>query len=395
MCRAFSTALVLLLLATCGPPVPLARAPYVQAVTPEAATIAFRLGAPCAAAQVRYGEDDGMGHTASSDAADSAHAVRLQGLRPATTYRYAVEACGTVYSTRRFTTAPAPGTPRVHFVVVGDFGTGGGSQRDVARAMLAARPELLLTLGDNAYSEGTEEELQKHLFLPMADLLAEVPVFATLGNHEYVTDQGQPYLDNLHLPTSGPGGERYYSFDWGHVHFVALDSSCAIGLASPERCSLVEQRAWAEQDLAASHAAWKVVFFHHPPWSSGKHTSHLTMRREFVPLFERYGVDLVLTGHDHDYERTRPLWGDAVAPAGVRGITYVVVGSGGASLRGWNSSQPAWSLVRDNDAHGYLDVRVEDGTLTARFLTPEGRVVDRFTLSKVLPPSGGSGGAGN
>jgi acid phosphatase type 7 len=384
MRRAPAHALLLLLLA-CTAPLPLARAPYVQAVTPEAATIAFRLEAPCATAQVRYGEGEPLEQAAASEATGTTHAVRLQGLRPATTYRYTVEACSTVYGPRRFTTAPVPGTPRVHFAAVGDFGTGGGAQRDVTRAMLAARPELLLTLGDNAYAEGSEEEVQRHLFLPMADLLAEVPLFGSLGNHEYVTDQGQPYLDALHLPTSVPGGERYYSFDWGHVHFVALDSSCAIGLASPERCSLAEQRAWVEQDLAASQAAWKVVFFHHPPWSSGKHTSHLTMRREFVPLFEKHGVDLVLTGHDHNYERTRPMWGDAVAPAGVRGITYVVVGSGGASLRGWNSSQPAWSLVRDNDAHGYLDVRVEGGTLTARLLTPEGRAVDTFTLRKVLP----------
>ena len=112
------TAFVLLLLAACGSSVPLARAPYLQAVTPQAATIAFRLGAPCPAPQVRYGEGDSLAQVAASADGGTAHAVRLEGLRPATLYAYAVEACGTVYSTRRFTTAPEPGTPRVHFAAV-------------------------------------------------------------------------------------------------------------------------------------------------------------------------------------------------------------------------------------------------------------------------------------
>ena len=124
-----------------------------------------------------------------------------------------------------------------------------------------------------------------------------MPLFPTPGNHEYVTNQGQPYLDNFYLPANNPEGtERYYSFDWGPVHFVSLDSNCAIGLASPDRCTLAAQKSWVAQDLAATQRPWKVAFFHHPPWSSGEHGSQLTMRREFGPLFEQYGVDLVLTG---------------------------------------------------------------------------------------------------
>ncbi len=160
-----------------------------------------------------------------------------------------------------------------------------------------AAGELLLALGDNAYESGTEQEFQDRMFTPMAALLRQVPLFPSLGNHEYVTNQGQPYLDNFYLPANNPAGtERYYSFDWGPVHFVALDSNCAIGLASPDRCTLAAQKSWVAQDLAATRQPWKVVFFHHPPWSSGEHGSQLTMRREFGPLFEQYGVDLVLTG---------------------------------------------------------------------------------------------------
>jgi uncharacterized protein (TIGR03382 family) len=364
----------------------LTRQPYLQRVGPDTATVAFRLSASCEAS-VRYGPGGGTGQEARSQASGRVHAVALARLQPGTEYTYVVEACGTRTSPRRFRTAPVPGTRRVHFAALGDMGTGGTAQRDVSKAMHGRRPELFITLGDNAYASGTEQEFQSNFFEPMEELLSEVPLFATLGNHEYVTNEGQPYLDNLYLPTSPSGGERYYSFDWGHVHFVALDSNCAIGLASPERCTLEAQRRWLEEDLAASKASWKVVFFHHPPWSSGEHGSQLKMRREFTPLFEQYGVDLVLTGHDHNYERSHAMKGEAVANSGARGIPYLVVGSGGARLRDFETSKPSWSALRNNRDYGYLDVEVEEGRLSARLLTPSGAVVDSLTLTKQLPPA--------
>jgi uncharacterized protein (TIGR03382 family) len=363
----------------------LTRQPYLQKVGPETATVAFRLDTNCAPT-VRYGPNGALDQTASSAEAGRIHAVALNGLTPGTEYTYVVEACGGQTSPKRFRTAPTPGTRRVHFAAVGDMGTSGTQQKAVAQSVLAARPELYVTLGDNAYSDGTEAEFQSNFFAPMADLLAEVPMFTSPGNHEYVTNQAQPYLDNLYLPTNNPkGSERYYSFDWGHVHFVSLDSNCAIGLASADRCNLAEMKAWAEQDLAATQQPWKVVFFHHPPWSSGQHGSQPKVRRELVPLFEKYNVDLVLTGHDHNYERSKPMKGDAVAAAGARGIPYLVVGSGGASLRNLPGSAPAWSEVRNNKDYGFLDVVVEEGTLSARMVSPSGTVFDSFTLTKELP----------
>jgi hypothetical protein len=128
-----------------------------------------------------------------------------------------------------------------------------------------------------------------------------------------------------------------------------------------------------------------VVYFHHPPWSSGVHGSQLTMRREFGPLFEQYKVDLVLTGHDHNYERSRLMKGDGVAASGAGGVTYVVVGSGGASLRIFPSSQPSWTAYRNNTDMGYLDVKVSGGTLTGRFYNTGGTIKDTFTVTKMLP----------
>ncbi|MFP2909335.1 metallophosphoesterase [Pyxidicoccus sp. 3LFB2] len=378
-----AVALTLLTGVACAGVLP--RDPYLQKVGPDTATVAFRLAANCTPT-VRFGEG-ATSQSLDSDASGRAHAVVLTGLKPGTEYTYVVDACGKTTPAKRFRTAPTPGTRSVHFTAVGDFGTGGTDQKQVAAAMLKARPELFVALGDNAYSSGTESEIQTNLFAPMAELLSEVPLFASLGNHEYVTNQGQPYLDNLYLPSNNPANsERYYSFDWGHVHFVALDSNCAIGLASSDRCALAAQKAWLEKDLAGTQQPWKVVFFHHPPWSSGEHGSQLAMRRNFAPLFEKYGVDLVLTGHDHNYERSKPMKGDAVAGSSELGVPYLVVGGGGASLRPFATSKPSWSVVRDDQAHGFLDVKVVDGTLTAELVETDGKVLDSFTLRKDLPP---------
>jgi hypothetical protein len=367
-----------------GPALP--RLPYLQSVGQTSAIVAFRSGVSCTPL-VRYGEGTDLSRTATATAAGWRHAVKLTGLLPGRTYGYSVEACGSVTGVRGFRTAPASGTQRVRFTTMGDFGTGGSSQKAVFAVMNKPewRGEFLLALGDNAYSSGTEQEFQDRMFTPMAPLLREVPVFPSLGNHEYVTDQGQPYLDNFYLPANNPAGtERYYSFDWGHVHFVALDSNCAIGLASSDRCTTDAQKAWLDKDLAATTQPWKVVFFHHPPWSSGEHGSQLSVRRNYAPIFEKYGVDLVLTGHDHNYERSKPMKGDAVAPAGTRGIVYLVVGSGGATLRAFPGSQPSWTAVRDNQVYGFMDVVVDGGTLTAKLITSTGAVRDTLTLTKTL-----------
>ncbi|WP_434380977.1 discoidin domain-containing protein [Melittangium boletus] len=365
-----------------GPALP--RLPYLQSVGTSSAIVAFRTSVSCAPF-VRYGEGMDLSRTATAPALGWRHAVVLDGLSAGKTYSYVVEACGSVTGVRQFKTASLPGTP-VHFTAMGDFGTGSSSQSKVL-ALLgqpARHGEFLLTLGDNAYTSGTEAEFQSNMFKPMASMLRETPLFTSPGNHEYVTDQGQPYLDNFYLPSNNPEKtERYYSFDWGSVHFVSLDSNCVIGLASASRCTLAAQKNWLIQDLAATKQPWKVVFFHHPIWSSGDHGSQLKMRREFVPVFEQYGVDLVLTGHDHQYERSKAMKGEAIATTS--GIPYLVVGSGGAHMPAYPGSKPAWSAYRDNTRSGYLDVVVSGGTLAARFFATDGNVYDSLNLTKALP----------
>jgi uncharacterized protein (TIGR03382 family) len=359
------------------------RAPYLQHVTPDSALVAFRLDANCTPT-VRYGENGATNQSTQASTSGTVHAVQLRALREGTDYTYVVDGCGATSAPKRLRTAPVPGTQSVRFATMGDFGTGATGIRDIALAMLKPNPDLFLSLGDVAYEDGTEAEVQNHLFGPLAPLLAEVPMYGVLGNHEYVTNQGKPYLDAVYSPTSQPGGERYYSFDWGHVHFVALDSQCANGWVEASSCQNATQKAWLERDLAASKAPWKIVFMHHPFWSSGEHGSYTKFRAEYGPLFEKYGVDLVLTGHDHEYERSHPMTGDRIDRE--NGIPYLVVGSGGTYLKDFATNKPAWSAFRSNAAQSFLDVNVQGGTLEGRLVTTTGATLDSFTLTKELSP---------
>ncbi|MET0406492.1 MAG: metallophosphoesterase family protein, partial [Cystobacter sp.] len=365
-----------------GPTLP--RKPYLQSVGTTSAIVAFRTSTSCTPF-VRYGEGTDISRSASATVAGYRHAVRLDGLSAGSTYSYVVEACGSVMGVRTFQTATVPGTSRVRFTAMGDFGTGGSAQRKVLQVLgkPARAGEFLLTLGDNAYSSGTEAEFQSNMVTPMADLLRVTPLFTTPGNHEYITSKAQPYLDNFYLPANNPANtERYYSFDWGPVHFVSLDSNC-VSYPTKE-CTNALQQDWLAKDLAATRQPWKIVFFHHPPWSSGDHGSSSSMRKAFVPLFEQYGVDLVLTGHDHNYERSKSMKGDTVAATGTPGIPYLVVGSGGATIRPFETSKPSWSAFRDDTNMGYLDVTVDGGTLTANFITASDSVRDTLTLKKTV-----------
>lgn len=361
----------------------LTRAPYLQSVTPSGGIVAFRTDVDCPAV-VRV-EREGAAQQFASAAAGRTHAIQLEGLAPAASYAYSVEACGSVlFSGGRLRTAPVPGTRTIHFAAFADFGTGGGDQAAVVRGLEQADPELIIGPGDVAYDYGTAAELQDKFFRPMAKLLSGVPIYTAIGNHEYRTDSGGPYLESLYLPANNPQGtELYYSFDWGHVHFVTLDSNCLI--ADTARCSGAEQRAWLEQDLAASEADFTVVMLHHPFWTSGEKRSEEAVRRVVAPVLEREGVDLVLMGHDHNYQRTVPMKGDAPAPAGERGITYVVVGNGGANLNPFPGAAPPWIAARNDTQKGFLDVTIEEGMLEARMITTSGAVIDAFSIEKTLP----------
>jgi len=262
-------------------------------------------------------------------------------------YHYRVEDSeGRLIDESTFQTAELPGTRKITFVAVSDsgqvdensgtpegdledlFGSGvpDGKQRQVVAAILRSnpQPELLLHCGDVLQGSGERQFYARAFFRPFGPLIDHVPIFPALGNHDNSAQHGAPWLDAFTTPANNPeGSERYYSFDWGDVHFVALD------VVSTPFESGTPQRVFLEQDLAATTAAWKVVYFHRPPYSGGRHGDNPQIVEKLVPVFEQYHVDLVLSGHEHTYQRMKPR----------NGVTYIVVGSGGADVRGFKPSE--------------------------------------------------------
>src|SRR5690606_28758827 len=227
--------------------------------------------------------------------------------------------------------------------------------RAIARRLEEVPFELLLFLGDIAYTHGTAAELDANFFGVFQRYLRVVPAFTAMGNHEYRTDDARFYLRDLVLP----GRERYYSFDWGDVHVVVLDTNRLDD----------EQLAWLEQDLAGRTRRWVIVGGHHPPYSSSWRGDNRPAQRLLVPIFEHYGVDLVLSGHEHHYERLLPQ----------ANVHYVVTGGGGGRLTRVGSGPR--TLVRAA-VHHYLAIRVDGERLTGRAIDIEGKLIDHFTIQK-------------
>ena len=211
-------------------------------------------------------------------------------------------------------TVPLPNRDgSVKFAVLGDFGTGEKSQYELADQMVKLRQrfkyELVVLVGDNLYGSERPQDFQKKFELPYKPLLdAGVKFYASLGNHD-AREQRYYKLFNM-------DGKLYYTFNpKPNVRFFALESTY------PEP----EQIQWVEKELKASTSDWKIVYFHHPLYSSGdRHGSDLRLREVLEPLFVKYNVSVVLNGHDHFYERVKPQ----------KGITYFVVGSGGQLRKG-------------------------------------------------------------
>jgi hypothetical protein len=319
--------------------------------------------------------------------------ARVTGLSPSKIYAYKPFVSGVEATARTaaFKTAPAAGAGELTFVAFGDSGNGSTQQRQLATVIERDAFDLALHVGDIVYgtpatNQATFVTYQTFLF-DIYKWLRNKPFLPTEGNHDSrpTNGNGRAYLDLFVLPGNGgtptrpDHAERYYSFDYGPVHFTVLDTEFTFQDATRRS----EQLAWAEVDLAATRQPWKIALFHRPPYSSGaEHGSDPVVRSSLGPLFERYHVDLVLSGHDHDYERTRPMRVSTNPADGF--VTYVVTGGGGAALYPVRQGNP-WTAYTVSRVE-YVKVHANACTLTLQGIGLDSVAFDSATLSHCPPP---------
>jgi hypothetical protein len=443
----------------------------------EQAVLAWQTDATPAEFTVVFGGSDRYGNAArvtavprqSGDGADADarlnYAAAFGGLALGTRYHYRVSLGARVVAEGYFTTRKPRGAP-ARFVSFGDNSLGDLSERSIACQAYRARPDFVMNTGDNVYGSGLDHEYAHHFF-PVynadraapevgAPLLRSIPFYALIGNHDVtgVTAGHHPvadfdrhadslgYFTNMHLPLNAPlhpqptpivgaparlaafracAGVRYprmanYSFDYADGHFLCLDSNLYL---DPTDAGF--QR-WIADDLAGTDAAWKFVVYHHPAFNVGlEHYTEQHMR-VLSPIFEQHGVSIVLSGHEHNYQRTRPL---RFAPAGngaaarvndgrrlvpgrftvdgrfdgrrvtrPDGVIYLTTGAGGNRLYepGFTGRPAAWLRPEDGnvayverlvaDRHSLTVVDMRPDRLVLRQIDGGGNLLDRIRIDR-------------
>lgn len=403
----------------------LVREPYLQSSSSSSVVLRWRTDFP-STSRVWYGAapgslllfEDGVGETTE-------HEVGIYGLDASTTYYYAVGTDSDVLAGDNaehfFKTTPDSGEAAdLRFWVLGDSGTANSSAaavRDAYRGFTDERAaDLMVMLGDNAYDTGTDPEYQAAVFDMYTEELRTIPLWPALGNHDAGSadspTQSGVYYDIFSLPRNAEAGgvasltEAYYSFDYGDVHFVCLDSH------DTDRSVDSEMLEWLAADLATTTARWVIAFWHHPPYTDGSHDSDdetrlIQMRENAVPLLEAAGVDLVLAGHSHSYERSALLDGhygssdtllssmildagdgDPSGDGAYRkpstrasnaGAIYAVAGSSGKTSSA-PLSHPAMFIALQE--LGSLVVDISGDTMDVHFIETSGMAGDHFQIHK-------------
>jgi predicted MPP superfamily phosphohydrolase len=258
----------------------------------------------------------------------------------------------------------SPVENKVRFAVIGDWGTGDHDGVGTAKQMFASHQrtplDFVIAAGDNVYPNGSGRYFIKNFEQPFAPLIKDrVNFYAVLGNHD--VDEGRQ--DQTQYPLFNMVGQNYYKLERGNglVEFFMLDSTDWDAT----------QATWLESSLKASRAKWKIAVFHHPIYSSGKkHGSALGLRKRLEPLFTRYGVNVVFSGHDHIYERTKPQ----------QGIQYFVTGAGGEIRRGGIDLQSSIRETSYDEDNHFMMIEVDDKQVGFQAISERGLIVDSGSI---------------
>ena len=424
----------------------LRRGPYLQAQGSDRMVVRWRTDGSSRKCLLRYGDTpETLDRVVQAELIPSGFpdledwGATVEGLQPSHTYYYAIEASTAVLAgaddAHYFRTAPARGTASpARFWMLGDCGTNRVDTGNPGKSVAARNGfrkfnrghdpvDGMFLLGDNAYSHGTDSQYQTAVFSVYADELRNTPVWPCIGNHELTDD----YFGIFTVPSSGEAGgvasecSNYYSFDYANIHFVVLD------LWKAEwREPGAPQRRWLERDLAVNRRDWLVVVNHFPPYCAGKYESDhngflVEVREKILPILEANGVDLLITGHDHTYQRSYLIdahygpratfdpskhmkaKGDGRSEPLVKkhgphqGMIAVVTGAAGApqpidpsNPPGLRLDHPAMVEIPNGDQAGrgvrklgtFL-LEIDGLALTGIQIDDHGHVVDRFSLRKI------------
>ena len=424
-------AMNLLLRGNSTPPT-VTRGPYLQMLGTDRVVVRWQT-ATATDSKVSYGLTTGyLSPPVTNATVSTEHEISITGLTQDTKYFYQI---GTTIvnipsdAQTYFRTALPEGTTSDFTTwVTGDFGTGGAEQANVRNAYTTyaaanlpnGKADFWLWLGDNAYESGTASEFTSTLFNVYPSILKNTPVFPAVGNHDYGnhgdTFPGAPlpypatyeYFNALTMPQNAELGgvasttKRYYSYNYGNVHFIVLDSYGVVTNSTTN-----PMYTWLQADLAANTKKWTVCYFHHPPYSKGTHDSEnpseiglIYMRQYFVPLLESYHVDLVLSGHSHVYERSFLLsagmkvnntMGD-VPPYYTKnlvngvGTVYAVCGVSGKGgvITPTPPGFPFSAVMARSFAtlYGSMILTFKPNEIDAKFLTSTGTINDSFKIVK-------------
>ncbi|MBS1634367.1 MAG: metallophosphoesterase [Bacteroidetes bacterium] len=412
------------------------RGPYLQQASPNSIIIKWQTS-QATDTKVSYGIASSTLTTVATNSAQvTDHEIKLSGLNAYTKYYYNV-ACSSATlvpaaSDVYFRTMPNYGQAgKYRFWAIGDAGTGDNNQRHVRDAFLNYNSNHTIDgwiwLGDNAYESGFNSEYQSNVFTNniYENVLKNTVVWPAPGNHDYNNhlpfSPAPAYYDIFTLPTNAEcgglasGTEKYYSYNYGNIHFIVLDSY------DESRASNGQMATWLQNDLQANTQQWTVAYWHHPPYTKGSHNSDnsnfldgelVEIRQNIIPILEAKGVDLIVCGHSHVYERSYLLDGhygysNQLQPSMIKdntsgsypascayrkntqqtsshkGTVYVVCGCSGKNDATPSSGWPHPVMYKStNTTYGSMSIDVDHNELKGTFIDVNGTLYDSFTIIK-------------
>jgi len=440
------------------------RGPYLQSPTSHSIIVRWRTDS-LVHSRIIYGKSpDSLSYTLEGIVPTTEHKATLTGLSPFTRYYYAVGTSDIILSgpdsLHHFVTAPVPGTAQpIRVWAIGDFGRANNGEREVRDSYIAdagnTHTDVWLWLGDNVYSSGYDWEYQDKVFDSIYGfhyVFKYMPFWPAPGNHDYEvissifsptyppTHTG-PYYDIIDVPTNGEAGgvpsgyELYYSFDYGNVHFISLNSEIgALQNASNDWTGIrtdftgSPMTEWLEADLQANDKPWVIAYWHQPPYSKCSQVNSddtwqfylIAMREHIVPILDQYGVDLVLCGHSHIYSRSYMIHGHygfsstfdtstmlidgtsgkmslgepyikyTTGPQANKGTVYVIEGNSGGDDSIALPHHPVMYFA-DAGVHvfGSFILDINGNRLDGKYLRSNtGEILDEFTIFKDSIPTG-------